>query len=80
MKTTFKLFVMLLSVITFAQTNVKGTITDNSGQPLPGANIIIEGTTTGTSSDFDGKYIINTEKTPPFKLVITYTGFEKQTI
>ena len=80
MKTTFKLFVMLLSVISFAQTTVKGTITDNSGQPLPGANIIIEGTTTGTSSDFDGKYIINTEKTPPFKLVITYTGFEKQTI
>ena len=80
MKTTFKLFVMLLSVISFAQTTVKGTITDNSGQPLPGANIIIEGTTTGTSSDFDGKYIIDTDKTPPFKLVITYTGFEKQTI
>ena len=58
MKTTFKLFVMLLSVISFAQTTVKGTITDNTGQPLPGANIIIEGTTTGTSSDFDGKYIM----------------------
>jgi len=80
MKTTFKLFVMLLSVISFAQTTVKGTITDNSGQPLPGANIIIEGTTTGTSSDFDGKYIIDTDKTPPFKLVITYTGFETQTL
>ncbi len=80
MKTTFKLFVMLLSVISFAQTTVKGTITDNSGQPLPGANIIIEGTTTGTSSDFDGKYIIDTDKTPPFKLVITYTGFETQTV
>jgi len=80
MKTTFKLFVMLLSVISFAQTTVKGTITDNLGQPLPGANIIIEGTTTGTSSDFDGKYIIDTDKTPPFKLVITYTGFETQTV
>ncbi|WP_296378575.1 TonB-dependent receptor [Winogradskyella sp.] len=80
MKTTFKLFVMLLSVISFAQTTVKGTITDNTGQPLPGANIIIEGTTTGTSSDFDGKYIIDTDQAPPFKLVITYTGFETQTI
>ncbi|MBT8244800.1 MAG: TonB-dependent receptor [Winogradskyella sp.] len=77
---TFKLFVMLLSVISFGQTTVKGTITDNTGQPLPGANIIIEGTTTGTSSDFDGNYILTSDQAPPFKLVITYTGFETQTI
>ncbi|WP_132704692.1 TonB-dependent receptor [Winogradskyella wandonensis] len=80
MKTTLKLFVMLFTVISFAQTTVKGTITDDTGQPLPGANIIIEGTTIGTSSDFDGKYIITTDQTPPFKLVVTYTGFETQTI
>jgi outer membrane receptor protein involved in Fe transport len=80
MKTTLKLFVMLLSVISFAQTTVKGIVTDNTGQPLPGANIIIEGTTTGTSSDFDGKYIIETDQTPPFKLIITFTGFETQNI
>lgn len=80
MKTTFKLFVMLFSVISFAQTTVKGTVTDNTGQPLPGANIIIEGTTTGTSTDFDGKYTITTDKVPPFKIVVTYTGFEDQTI
>lgn len=80
MKTTFKLFVMLFSVVAFAQTTVKGTVTDDTGQPLPGANIIIEGTTTGTSTDFDGKYTITTDKVPPFKLVFTYTGFEVQTI
>ncbi|MFD1062406.1 TonB-dependent receptor [Winogradskyella litorisediminis] len=80
MKTTFKLFVMLFSVISFAQTTVKGTVTDNTGQPLPGANIIIEGTTTGTSTDFDGKYTLSTDKVPPFKLIISYTGFENQTI
>ena len=56
MKTTLKFLVMLLSVATFAQTTVKGSVTDNTGQPLPGANIIIEGTTTGTSTDFDGCY------------------------
>ena len=70
---------MLLSVATFAQTTVKGSVTDNTGQPLPGANIIIEGTTTGTSTDFDGKYTLTTDRVPPFKLVITYTGFETQT-
>ncbi len=80
MKTTLKLLVMLLSVVAFAQTTVSGTITDDTGQPLPGANIIIEGTTTGTSSDFDGKYTIATDKPLPFKLVVTYTGFESQTL
>ena len=71
---------MLLSVVAFAQTTVSGTITDDTGQPLPGANIIIEGTTTGTSSDFDGKYTITTDKPLPFKLVVSYTGFESQTV
>jgi len=80
MKTSLKIFVLFLSVISFAQTTVKGKITDNTGQPLPGANIIIEGTTIGTSSDFDGNYILTTDQTPPFKIVVTYTGFEPQTI
>ncbi|WP_299113834.1 TonB-dependent receptor domain-containing protein [uncultured Winogradskyella sp.] len=80
MKTTLKFFVMLFSVISFAQTTVKGKITDNTGQPLPGANVIIEGTTTGTSSDFDGNYILTTDQAPPFKIVISYTGFETQTL
>lgn len=80
MKTTLKIFVMFLSVISFAQTTVKGKVTDNTGQPLPGANIIIEGTTTGTSSDFDGNYTLTTDQAPPFKIVVTYTGFENQTL
>ena len=80
MKTFFKLSLMLLCAVTFAQTTVKGKVTDNTGQPLPGANIIIEGTTTGTSSDFDGNYTIVTDVAPPFNLLISYTGFETQTI
>ena len=71
---------MLFTVISFAQTTVKGKITDNTGQPLPGANVIIEGTTTGTSSDFDGMYILTTDQAPPFKIIISYTGFETQTL
>ncbi len=37
---------------------ITGTVTDQGGQPLPGVSIYIEGTTTGTTSDFDGKYSI----------------------
>ncbi len=67
-------------MISYAQTTVKGKVTDNTSQPLPGANVIIEGTTTGTSSDFDGNFTITTDVAPPFNLVISYTGFETQTI
>jgi outer membrane receptor protein involved in Fe transport len=80
MKTILKLFVMLFCFASYAQTTVKGKITDNTGQPLPGANVIIEGTTTGTSSDFDGNYIITSEQAPPFKIIVSYTGFETQTL
>lgn len=80
MKTILKLFVFLFTLASFAQTTVKGKVTDNTGQPLPGANIIIEGTTVGTSSDFDGNYSITTDANPPFNIVISYTGFESQTI
>lgn len=71
---------MLFTFVSFAQTTIKGKITDDTGQPLPGANVIIEGTTTGTSSDFDGMYTLTTDKVPPFKIIVSYTGFETQTL
>ena len=80
MKTTLKLFVMLFSVASFAQTTVKGKVTDNTGQPLPGANVIVVGTTTGTSSDFNGDYILTVDQAPPFTIRISYTGFETQEV
>ncbi|WP_271856354.1 carboxypeptidase-like regulatory domain-containing protein [Patiriisocius marinus] len=54
---------------------VKGTITDSSGLPLPGVNIIIKGTTIGTQSDFDGNYTIGATKGQT--LVYSYVGFDK---
>ena len=80
MKTILKLLMVFCCVASFSQTTVRGKVTDNSGQPLPGANIIIEGTTVGTSSDFDGNYTLSTDQNPPFKIVISYTGFETQTL
>ncbi|MGJ8549020.1 TonB-dependent receptor [Winogradskyella wichelsiae] len=80
MKTILKLFIMLFCVVSFGQTTIKGEITDNTGLPLPGANIIIVGTTIGTVSDFDGVYTLTTDQSPPFSIQITYTGFENQTI
>jgi hypothetical protein len=62
MKTKFNgiltLLLALVVQISFAQEKtVSGTVSDNSGA-LPGVSVIIKGTTTGTETDFDGKYSI----------------------
>ena len=71
---------MLLSVaLTYAQTTVNGKVTDASGQPLPGANVIVVGTSTGTISDFDGNYTLKASQTPPFSIQVSSVGFETST-
>ena len=71
---------ILLSVtLTYAQTTVSGKVTDGTGQPLPGANVIIVGTSTGTISDFDGNYTLNTSQAPPFSVQVSSVGFESST-
>ncbi|RYF22279.1 MAG: SusC/RagA family TonB-linked outer membrane protein [Flavobacteriales bacterium] len=57
-----------------AQTTVKGTITDaTSGIPIPGANVVVKGTKTSVSTDFDGKYSINVPSQSAV-LVFSYVG------
>ncbi len=53
------LVLLVFPIALLAQSKVTGTITDNTtNEPLPGVNVIIKGTATGTSSDFDGRYEI----------------------
>ena len=58
--------------------NTKGTVTDDTGLPLPGANIMIKGTSIGTQTDFDGEYEIETK--PGDVLVFSYVGFDSKEI
>ena len=68
------LLMALVVQISFAQTKeVTGTVTDGSGVPLPGVNIVIQGTTTGTQTDFDGNYSI--EAQTGSTLIFSYVGF-----
>lgn len=70
----------LFTGITMAQSTVIGTIMDaEMNAPLPGANIIEEGTTNGVSSNFDGEFTITTESTNA-TLVISYVGYATQTV
>ena len=82
MKKILLMFVFLISAITvFSQTEIKGTITDDSGVPIAGANIIIKGSASGTNSDFDGNYNFSTSLTGSQILEVSYLGYltyEKQ--
>ena len=63
MKTMYQKFLLLLLMVPFgllAQTKqLKGTVRDNTtGEPLPGVNVLVEGTQNGTSTDMDGNYVL----------------------
>lgn len=62
----------------WAQNNVNGTVNDETGAPLPGATVIVEGTTRGVATDFDGNFSIQASQGEV--LVITYVGYTYQRI
>ena len=81
MKTKISLLLMLfISVCSFAQQiEINGIVTSESdGMPLPGASVIVKGTSRGTTTDFDGKYIIKAEVGE--QLEFSYVGFVLQLI
>ncbi len=83
MKTFTKSALFLLWLIPmsfFAQSTVTGTVTDaGSGQPIPGVNIIVKGSTNGTSSDFDGNYSLSNLNNGDV-LTFSYVGFIPQEV
>ncbi len=71
--------VVIGDIVKLQKIAIGGTITDESGQPLPGANILEKGTTNGTQSDFDGKFSLNVTDQNAV-LVISYLGFSTNEI
>jgi len=66
----------LVSCFAFAQeTTIKGQVIDDLGTPILGASVYIEGTTLGTSTDFDGNYVLTTSLTGPVTVIFSYVGF-----
>ena len=64
---------LLIAPFTWAQNNVTGTVNDETGAPLPGATVIVEGTSRGVATDFDGNFSINAEEGEV--LIVTYVGY-----
>ncbi len=84
MKKNLRIFLMLLIFIggtsgIFAQVSVSGTVTDTEKQPVTGANVVVKGTTVGTTTDVNGKFTI-TAPTSTSLLVISFIGYVPQEI
>ncbi|WJJ98200.1 SusC/RagA family TonB-linked outer membrane protein [Algibacter luteus] len=76
LKKTLLLLLFLSGSFMYAQT-VSGTVSDESG-PLPGVNVLVQGTTTGTVTNFDGEYEINANNGDT--LVFSFLGYLTQEI
>jgi outer membrane receptor protein involved in Fe transport len=77
------LFLTLLGILMvqlgFAQEKtITGTVTDETGLPLPGATVVVENTTRGVSTDFDGNYSINATENEV--LIFSFVGYTDQKI
>ena len=85
------LYMALLAIFCFSVTvgvgdswaglsgKVRGVVKDSQGNPLPGANVVVEGTRLGATADADGFYVILSVDPGEYTLVATLIGFEKQT-
>ncbi len=76
-KNLILLVVFILSISMFGQ-NITGTISDADG-PLPGANVLVKGTSNGAVTDFDGNYSL-TNISNDAVLVFSFVGYETQEI
>ncbi|THD34003.1 TonB-dependent receptor [uncultured Flavobacterium sp.] len=76
MKNIFTLLFLMLSVANFAQQTISGKVTDEKGRPVTGANVFIEGTYDGDSSDEEGNFSFQTTVTGKQNLVVTFLTFE----
>ncbi len=75
---TFVFITILLS--TNAQTTITGNVTDASGIPIEGANVYLDGTYDGGSSDINGAFSFSTSETGPQTLLVSFLSFETYSI
>ena len=76
MKQTILTFLCLFGISAmFSQTEISGTVKDNAGVPVTGANILLIGSTSGATSDFDGNFSFTANLTGAQKLQISYLGY-----
>ncbi|MBN1968155.1 MAG: TonB-dependent receptor [Candidatus Delongbacteria bacterium] len=73
-------FSMVISTFAGISGKIKGYVKDENGEPLPGANVVLDGTTFGAESDEDGYYYIIGVRAGSYQLKCQYVGFRTATV
>lgn len=68
-------FMLLMSVVAFAQNQITGHVADATGEPIIGANVTVKGTTVGTITDIDGNFTLEVGSTDG-TLVVSFIGYK----
>lgn len=76
MNSVLKIAMLLISLTAFAQVKIEGKVIDKKNKPLVGANVFIEGTYDGATTNEKGEFLFETTEKGAQKLMITLLGFE----
>jgi hypothetical protein len=76
MRTVITVLTLFLCAITSAQTKISGKVTDKKGAPIEGANVYLEGTYDGASTNQEGVFFFETTETGEQALVVSFLSFE----
>ena len=81
MRNCFFISAFVFTSFVFAQSTIEGTVSDESGNPLVGANVIVEGTSLGSATGVDGDYTINVPA-GNFRVTVTasYIGYKSNSV
>ena len=80
---TSKIYLLIIGLfvtLTVSAQQITGVVRDTGGQPLTGVSVFVDGTTTGTSTDIDGKYVIDVENAHGKVLVFSFIGMRTQEV
>ena len=80
MKHLFTIFILLLSYSLIAQSTISGKVTNNNGVPIVEANVYLEGTYDGSTTNTNGNFSFVTEKTGTQNLIVSYLSYETFTM
>ncbi len=74
--------IFLISTIVYSQSTriITGTTSDQQGNPLPGVNVIVQGTTVGTITNVQGEFTLEVTNPDQSSLVFSFIGFENQVV
>lgn len=77
MKKNYLIFAFLLfSAIGLAQNSLSGVVTDEKNEPIPGVSVMVENSNKGTTTDFNGKFVLDNLEATNTTIVFSYIGYQ----